>query len=91
MQVACLNHPAGEYVIHQPFTVYLAQVGASHEAGAKEHLVSRLEDALQMRWISLGERKLLCELLECNTPRDGSRFAGDLEKPIQPPSDRAAQ
>lgn len=91
MQVACLSNPAGENVIHQPFTVYLSQGDAPHEAGTKEHLVSRLENALQVRWISLCERKLLCELLECNTPSNSSGFAGDLEKPVQPPGDRTAQ
>lgn len=91
MQGACLSNPAGEYVIHQPFAVYLSQGGAPDEAGTKEHLVSRLENALQMRWVSLCERKLLCELLECNTPRHGSGFAGNFEKPVQPSRDRAAQ
>ena len=51
----------------------------------------RLENTLQMRRISLGEGKLLCEVLERDSPCDRSRFARDFQQTVKSPGDWTAQ
>ena len=85
------NNPAREHIIDEPFTVYLPQGRAAYEPRAKKHLVCRLENTLQVRRISLGERKLLREVFKCNPPRDRARFAGDFQQPIESARNRTAQ
>jgi hypothetical protein len=91
MVAFALNNPACEHVIHQPFAVYLTQGGTAYQACTEKHLMCRLENTLEVRGISLGEGKLLREVLERDSPGDRSRFARDFQQTIKSPGDWTAQ
>ena len=47
----------------------------------------RLQHALQMRWIALGERELLCELVERDPPGDRSHLTRNFDQAIKSSGD----
>ena len=80
--------PNREHVVDEPLLAYLVHLGIAHDACRLQHLVRRLEDALQVRWITLHERDLFCQRFEFNSPGDRVVGAGDLEEAIESPRDR---
>ena len=70
-----------EHVVDQPLPVDLAERCAANESGSNKHLMCRLQHALEMRRVSLRQRKLLSKLVERNAPSNGTKLAGYLESP----------
>ena len=55
---------------------------------ATQHFVGRLQHALEVGRIALGQRELNRQFLEANAPGEASFGAGDLEQAIEPSCDR---
>src|SRR5262245_25788691 len=73
----------GEHVVDEPLAVDLPNRGVADHALADQHLVGRLEDALEVGRVFLGEGDLEGELFEGDAPGDGALGAGDLEQSVQ--------
>ena len=55
-------------VLNVPDSGILNETGRSEDAGGDQHLVGRLEDALEVRRKPLNERELFCQAVERNPP-----------------------
>lgn len=58
----------GEGVFNIPLTHLLLNGHFAQEAGRDQHFVRWLQDALQVRWITLGEGKLFGQVRQGNAP-----------------------
>ena len=72
-----------EYVIDEPVPLVLPNRGAAKHTLRHEHVVGRLEDALEVGGVALGEGKLSGELVEGDAPGEPAVGSGDLEQPVE--------
>ena len=74
-----LHQTRCQYIVNEPFAPMLLKGNIAGQAFRKQHLMRRLQNALQVRWITLSERQLFGELIKSNSPRHGSVFSRHLE------------
>ena len=79
--------PVGECVFNIPLTRLLLNGHVAQEASRDQHFVRRLQNALQMRWITLRQRQLFGQVCECNAPASEALLVRDFEQSIEPASD----
>ena len=82
---------AGKHIIDEPLSLLLTNHGFADHSALLEHIMRRLQNALQMRRISLCERELLANPVQRDPPGQCPTGSRDFDQAIEPPSDRGGQ
>lgn len=73
----------GQYIIDEPFPLLLTNDCLADHSALFEHVVRRLENPLEVGRIALGERKLLTQAIEADSPGEHVASSGHFDEAIQ--------